>query len=180
MGGGLSSFFGVEKYDDGTQIPDKDSGYVLTFQTSITSSASIKGMVTGTTAPSSKSNKLTPQSTKLTPQSNNKLTPQSTPTKMNWVMQNSKSNSLSFQDFELGRIIGKGLMGTVWIARLKSSKTQQSYVAIKRIEKKYITRHKDERHINFEREILMALSSNFCIKVSYDNPTTDGYYYPKG
>ena len=169
MGGGLSILFGSSpKYDDGTQIPDKETCYVLTFQTPISSSAASTkgaGKETGKSA-NSKSNKLTPQSNKQTPQSNNKVTTQSTPTKMSWVLQNNKSNSLTFQDFELGRIIGKGLMGTVWIARLKSSKTVQSYVAIKRIDKKYIARHKDERHINFEREILMALSSNFCIKVS--------------
>ena len=162
MGGGISSFFfEVQKYDDGTQIPDKDSGFVLRFQSPIMSSASIKESKreSGTTVTNSKSNKVTPPPA-------NKLTPQSTPTKMTWVMTNNKSNLLSFQDFELGRIIGKGLMGTVWIARLKSSRTLQSYVAIKRIEKKYIARHKDERHVNFEREILMALSSTFCIKVS--------------
>jgi hypothetical protein len=85
---------------------------------------------------------------------------------MSWVLKECKTQ-LALQDFDMGKIIGKGLMGTVRMARIKNARLGPSYVAIKKIEKAYIERHKDERHINFEREILQSLGgSHFCIKVS--------------
>ena len=60
--------------------------------------------------------------------------------------------------------VGKGLMGIVRIARVKEKKLS-GYCAIKMVQKSYIEKHKDQRHINFEREILMSMKSSFAVKV---------------
>ena len=81
-----------------------------------------------------------------------------------WVLRECRG-APGLQDFELGRVIGKGLMGTVRLARWRAARTA-AYVAIKSVDKAYVMRHHDERHIEYEREILMALSSSaFCIKL---------------
>ena len=60
-----------------------------------------------------------------------------------------------------GRIIGRGLMGTVRVCELDTGK----FVAVKTISKKYVKKHNDMRHINAERTILKEMTSPFCIRL---------------
>lgn len=57
--------------------------------------------------------------------------------------------------------VGKGLMGTVRACRTKGGK----YFAMKIISKDFVERHRDERHVLNERNILFLVSSPFCIKI---------------
>lgn len=52
-------------------------------------------------------------------------------------------------------------MGTVRTAKTKNDK----YFAIKSISKEYIVKHKDQRHVQSEKEILGLMTSAFCIKL---------------
>jgi hypothetical protein len=65
--------------------------------------------------------------------------------------------SCNLGNFELGRVIGTGLMGTVRIAK---SKKEDSWVALKSVRKDYITRHNDGRHVQNERRVLYDLSEH--------------------
>ena len=179
MGSGISSFFSwtTDADNDGTQIPDPGTGYVLHFaQPSAHRKSVTKPMAPTMKSPSAQQQRgvsinarvgakpsvtSKPSSSLTTPRQQS-----TTPTKMTWITKEHKAQ-ITLQDLEMGRVIGRGLMGTVRMARLKTARHQPSYVAIKKIEKSYIERHKDERHINYEREILMSLGgSHFCIKVS--------------
>lgn len=177
MGSGLSFFFPeTDANYDGTQIPDPDNGYVLRFAQSTLPTHKqpiVKHMAPSMKSPSAQQQRGESINTRigakpsvLSGPSHNSRSQQSTPTKMAWILKECRT-PLALQDLDMGRVIGMGLMGTVQMARLKNARLGPSYVAIKKIGKAYIERHKDERHINFEREILMSLGgSNFCIKVS--------------
>lgn len=65
--------------------------------------------------------------------------------------------SCSLHNFEVGRVIGTGLMGTVRLAR---SKKDDQWVALKSVRKDYITRHNDGRHVQNERRVLYDLSEH--------------------
>ena len=65
--------------------------------------------------------------------------------------------SCSLNNFDVGRVIGTGLMGTVRVARVKKDDT---YVALKSVRKDYITRHNDGRHVQNERRVLYDLSEH--------------------
>lgn len=82
--------------------------------------------------------------------------------RLNWLAKNLSSNHTELGDFDLGRTLGKGLMGTVRLAKTKEIK---GYLAMKIISKSYIFKHKDERHINNERKIMMEINSSFCVKL---------------
>lgn len=83
------------------------------------------------------------------------------PGNIKWLLTEVRGRLL-LKDFEFIRLIGRGLMGKVHLARTLNSK---KYLAIKSIKKSYIERHKDERHINNEKNILCAMRSSFCVKV---------------
>eukprot|EP01035_Chromulina_nebulosa_P018146 gene18146-23800_t len=87
-----------------------------------------------------------------------------------WVLKVAKFKALSCNDFEFGRTIGKGLMGSVKIAKFKY---KNSYLAIKCISKDFVIKHKDERHIFNEKKVLTSLKSPFCIKLfgTFQNAT---------
>lgn len=82
--------------------------------------------------------------------------------KLKWLVKDFHKSNLLLNDFEMGKIIGMGLMGTVQIAKLKD---KNIYLAIKSIKKTYIMKHKVARHINNERKIMMDLTSNLCVKL---------------
>ena len=84
--------------------------------------------------------------------------------RVSWLMKEGGFGSnVDVNSFEYGRVIGRGLMGSVRIAKHKQSGL---YVAVKSIKKDYIQRHRDQRHISSEREILSSLSkSPFCIRL---------------
>lgn len=46
--------------------------------------------------------------------------------------------------------------------RLKSS---NSHFALKSIKKDYITRHRDQRHVDNEKAVLLQVTSQFCIRL---------------
>ena len=62
---------------------------------------------------------------------------------------------------QYGRIIGRGLMGTVRVCELDTGR----FVAVKTITKSYIKRHNDQRHVTAERDILRSMTSPFCIRL---------------
>ena len=94
--------------------------------------------------------------------------------KLVWLAKNLLEGNSQLSDFDIGRIIGKGLMGTVRIARYNE---KNSFVAIKSIKKRYIAKHKDERHINNERKIMMELNSSFCVKLFSCFQDTNNIYF---
>lgn len=57
--------------------------------------------------------------------------------------------------------IGRGLMGTVRIAKNKSGK----YLVFKAVRKDYVMKHNDMRHIQNEKDILRSLNNSFCVKL---------------
>lgn len=71
-----------------------------------------------------------------------------------WLIKQANMSLMQLQDFDAGRIIGKGLMGTVRITKLKSS---DRFFALKSIRKEYILRHNDLRHVQNEKQALQAL-----------------------
>lgn len=71
-------------------------------------------------------------------------------------------NNMSQFDEKLGRIIGRGLMGTVRVAKLKD---REMYMALKAVRKDYIVKHKDQNHIENERRVMLTLQSPFCIRL---------------
>lgn len=79
-----------------------------------------------------------------------------------WIMKSASINASMIDNFEIGRIIGTGLMGTVRIVKAKSG---NAHFALKIIKKDYITRHRDQRHINNENAVLSMVTSSFCIKL---------------
>jgi len=80
-----------------------------------------------------------------------------------WILKSGNfSNSLKMDSFEMGRIMGAGLMGTVRVAKMKCYNV---FVAIKSIKKSFIYQFNDHRHIRNEREILLQMTSPFCIKL---------------
>lgn len=81
-----------------------------------------------------------------------------------WLLKDGGfGNSTDLNSFEYGRVIGRGLMGSVRIAKHKQTGL---YVAIKSIRKEYIQKHRDQRHVASEKEVLTALSkSPFCVKL---------------
>jgi protein kinase A len=69
-------------------------------------------------------------------------------------------SNTGLEKFELKRVIGRGLMGTVSIARFKATGT---FCAVKAVSKHYVIRHDDGRHIRNELALLKKLNSPFCI-----------------
>jgi serine/threonine protein kinase len=84
--------------------------------------------------------------------------------KANWLVKKMSSQTVHETEFKFGRVIGKGLMGTVHVASFLHD-NRAHYVAIKSIRKDYIVRHHDERHIRNEKEILQSLHSPFCVQL---------------
>ena len=82
--------------------------------------------------------------------------------KVSWLVKRMSPHQVADVEFKFGRIIGKGLMGTVHIASF-THENKAVYVAIKSIRKDYIIRHNDERHVRNEKEIMLTMSSPFCI-----------------
>lgn len=92
------------------------------------------------------------------------LNPVQVSSKAPWLVKKMPSQLVRETEFKFGRVIGKGLMGTVRIASFQSE-NKPHYVAIKSVRKDYIIRHHDERHIRNEKEILLSLNSPFCVKL---------------
>ena len=82
--------------------------------------------------------------------------------KFKWLLKTGAMTAPSMNSLETERIIGTGLMGTVRIAKLKD---KNLYAALKGIRKDYIVKHKDGRHIENERRLMLQLKNPFCIKL---------------
>ena len=78
-----------------------------------------------------------------------------------WLVKQADFSTKNIEDFEFGRIIGRGLMGTVRVCKTKNDK----YFVMKAISKDFIVKHRDERHIKNEKEILYSLNCSFCVKL---------------
>mmetsp|Transcript_9191 Transcript_9191/g.28646 ORF Transcript_9191/g.28646 Transcript_9191/m.28646 type:complete len:387 (-) Transcript_9191:8-1168(-) len=64
--------------------------------------------------------------------------------------------------FDPIRIIGRGVMGEVSLARCRKDGT---YVALKAVSKGYVAKHNDERHLRNERDILAQLRHPFVVRL---------------
>lgn len=62
--------------------------------------------------------------------------------------------------FEVKRVIGTGLMGTVLLAMFKKDET---WCALKCVKKDYVCRHDDGRHIQAERHLLEVVDNPFVV-----------------
>ena len=82
--------------------------------------------------------------------------------KFKWLLKAGSFPTPSLAHLEIERIIGTGLMGTVRIVKIKD---KPLYCALKAIRKDYVVKHKDGRHIENERRIMLQLNSPFCIKL---------------
>ncbi len=82
--------------------------------------------------------------------------------KFKWLLKTGSFPTPSLAHLETERIIGKGLMGTVRIVKIKD---KPFYCALKAIRKDYIVKHKDGRHMENERRIMLQLNCPFCIKL---------------
>lgn len=71
-------------------------------------------------------------------------------------------SSYYVQSFDLYRIVGQGLMGTVRVAQLKSEGT---WCALKAVRKDYVTKHNDGRHVQNERDLLLELQHPFIVRL---------------
>ena len=64
--------------------------------------------------------------------------------------------------FEVKRVIGTGLMGTVLLGKWKKDET---WCAIKCVKKDYVCRHDDGRHVQAERKVSKC-TGKFWIKIN--------------
>lgn len=79
-----------------------------------------------------------------------------------WLVKDATIQSATAGErLKYGKIIGRGLMGTVRVCELDVGK----FVAVKTVSKKYIRKHNDMRHITSERDILKKMTSPFCIRL---------------
>ena len=73
-----------------------------------------------------------------------------------WILHNLHlPASTTLASFALKRVVGKGIMGTVWAAKWKKG----GWVAIKAVMKDYVCRHNDGRHIQTERKVCCGVAS---------------------
>mmetsp|Transcript_33500 Transcript_33500/g.77425 ORF Transcript_33500/g.77425 Transcript_33500/m.77425 type:complete len:437 (-) Transcript_33500:346-1656(-) len=83
--------------------------------------------------------------------------------KHGWIAKDmTVGPNCTVKKFEVDRIIGMGLMGTVRIAKWKKDNT---YCVVKAIKKDYVTRHNDGRHVQNERRILNDLDHPFIVRL---------------
>jgi serine/threonine protein kinase len=75
----------------------------------------------------------------------------------NMARATSRPVKMSLSDFHLLRVLGKGCMGKVFLAR--SVKDNGQCVAIKAITKKRLTKLREQKHVRKERDILATLSN---------------------
>lgn len=80
-----------------------------------------------------------------------------------WLLKNAKiPHGASMKEYELGRIIGRGFMGTVRIVKqIKSEK----FLVFKAVKKEAVLKSRAQRHIQGEKMVLNALNSSFCVKL---------------
>ena len=80
-----------------------------------------------------------------------------------WWLKNAKfTHGTSLKDFEMGRIIGRGFMGTVRI--VKQIKTEK-FLVFKAVKKDAVLKSRAQRHIQSEKMVLSTLNSSFCVKL---------------
>lgn len=83
--------------------------------------------------------------------------------KHGWIAKDMMLGSgCSLKKFELNRVIGMGLMGTVRLAKFKKDGT---WCVLKAIRKDYVTRHNDGRHVQNEKNILIDLDHPFIVEL---------------
>ncbi len=98
--------------------------------------------------------------------------------KCDWILKKAPSgfatNILSNKSIKLERVIGRGLMATVAIAKLEN---KNIYFALKKLSISEIDKYKDHRHVKHELEILTKLNSPFCIKYFGKTYDQDSLYF---
>lgn len=173
MGGGSPTSPSSTKENKEKGYQDKEKGYVVHFrqdESKAPSSSSLQSTRIAAVNSQSRIAVGATQSARIAAGSSQSTMIATVAPKLKWLAKNLTASNLDpnkkynpeLNDFVMGRIIGKGLMGTVRLAKWKERKT---YLAIKCIKKAYIYKHKDERHINNERKIMMDLDSSFCVKL---------------
>ena len=66
------------------------------------------------------------------------------------------------ESFELVRVVGRGVMGEVTLAKFRKD---GKFVALKAVSKGYVAKHNDERHVQNERAILTRLRHPFVVSL---------------
>jgi hypothetical protein len=93
-----------------------------------------------------------------------------------WLLKEASIPAHLMEHVEDVRVLGSGLMGTVRLARWRYT-DRNLYFALKCINKEYILKHKDTRHVNNERDILRSLSSPFIIRLFGTSQDDENIYY---
>ena len=70
--------------------------------------------------------------------------------------------SITFEDFEILKLIGKGSFAKVYLVK---SKTNQKIYSMKKLNKSFIKSNKQEQHIINERILLAKMDSPFLVKL---------------
>lgn len=78
-----------------------------------------------------------------------------------WILKSVSPAISHYSQVEAERIIGTGFMGTVRLAKLAG---KGGYFALKGVRKDQIVKHRDQGHIENERECMLHLNSPFCIR----------------
>ncbi|KAJ8601666.1 hypothetical protein CTAYLR_007461 [Chrysophaeum taylorii] len=80
-----------------------------------------------------------------------------------WIAKElSIKDACSLNHFDVGRVVGRGAMGEVSLARIKKDGT---FVALKVVSKSYVTQHNHERHVQNERRILGGMQHPFVVSL---------------
>lgn len=81
--------------------------------------------------------------------------------KLPWLVKKAKFAHMGMSGLEVGRVIGRGLMGTVRLCKIAG---EDKYFVLKALKKDSVIKHHDERHVRNEKDILLTLTSSFCIR----------------
>lgn len=77
-----------------------------------------------------------------------------------WLMRKANLANMPMKSITVGRIIGKGYMGTVRLCKTPKG----HHFVMKALSKDFITKHACERHVANEQLVLSSLRSPFCVK----------------
>jgi len=88
-----------------------------------------------------------------------------------------EEKSVSIDDFELLKVIGKGSFGRVILVRKKEPPHKDKVFAMKVLNKKTIIDRNEVEHTKSEKSILMKLQFPFLVGLLYSFQTTEKLYF---
>lgn len=93
-----------------------------------------------------------------------------------WLLKDAHIPPALTENIQDVRVLGKGLMGTVRLVKW-TYMDKELFFAMKAVNKEYILKHNDVRHVNNERDILRVLSSPFVIRLFGTYQDDENIYY---